>query len=144
MDRNFAWSKIGRSLKVFSCPSSPILRGVFPLEHKNSWREFWAGPPSFSHVGRSRVRLSVAWFIRTTAGEEKVAMCQKRGRSEGSAEDKEVATAHEGDISGCVAFAGIAEVLEMWGSCQQQQRAIFMAVKIGNLNLKRATLGYIS
>ena len=41
--RNEAWSKIGRSTVVFSCFSLPILLGMFPLEHKNSWREKWGG-----------------------------------------------------------------------------------------------------
>jgi hypothetical protein len=32
---------------VFLCFSLPILLGMFPLEHKNSWREEWGGPPNY-------------------------------------------------------------------------------------------------
>ena len=51
--RNEAWMKIGRSTVVFSCFSLSILSGMFPLEHKNSWREEWGGPPSITSKNSS-------------------------------------------------------------------------------------------
>jgi hypothetical protein len=45
--QNEASSKFVRSTVVLLCFSSTIILGMFPLEHKNSWREEWGGPPSY-------------------------------------------------------------------------------------------------